>query len=104
VLQDLLIQRLNERIEQDNAATDIMSWYNFVTFDIITDLTFGEPLYCLRDRGYHPWVKLLLGVLKSRGVMATRRMYPMVAYWDCSSPCSKTTPRRSDRPRRSARP
>ncbi|KAF2446021.1 cytochrome P450 monooxygenase-like protein [Karstenula rhodostoma CBS 690.94] len=80
-LVDLLIQRLDERIE-GNAATDIMLWYNYTTFDIISDLTFGEPLGCLRERGYHPWVDLLLGLLKAQGIMATRNKYPLVAAYD----------------------
>lgn len=81
-LIDLLIQRLNERAEQGNEETDIMSWFNFATFDIIADLTFGEPLNCLRDRGYHPWVKMMLGTFKAGGLMAIRRTYPLVAFSD----------------------
>lgn len=81
-LVDLLIQRLNERIEEGKESTDIMTWYNYTTFDVITDLTFGEPLYCLRDRGYHPWVQLVLGALKATGLMAMRRQYPIVAFYD----------------------
>jgi cytochrome P450 len=47
-LVDLLVQKLYEQAEDGNAV-DLMRWYNFTTFDIISDLTFGEPLYCLRD-------------------------------------------------------
>jgi cytochrome P450 len=45
---DLLIQRLSEQ-EAEDEPIDIMRWYNFTTFDVICDLSFGEPLYCLRD-------------------------------------------------------
>ncbi|KAJ4346340.1 uncharacterized protein N0V89_010269 [Didymosphaeria variabile] len=81
-LVDLLIQRLNERVAEGKEATDLMTWYNYTTFDIITDLTFGEPLYCLRDKGYHPWVQLVLGSLKAGGIMSMRRQYPLVAAYD----------------------
>lgn len=81
-LIDLLIQRLDERIEEGNAATDMVTWYNFTTFDIIADLTFGEPLHCLRDRTYHPWVKLVLSVLKARGIVSLRGTYPLIAAYD----------------------
>ncbi|KAL1597328.1 hypothetical protein SLS60_008912, partial [Paraconiothyrium brasiliense] len=80
-LVDLLIDRLNEHVKEGK-ATDLMTWYNYTTFDVITDLTFGEPLHCLRDRGYHPWVQLILGSLKASGIMAMRRQYSFVAYYD----------------------
>lgn len=59
-----------------------MTWYNYTTFDIIGDLTFGEPLHNLRDRTYHPWVPLVLEVLKAQGVTALRQQYPLVAAYD----------------------
>lgn len=45
--------------EANRGLVDLMSWYNFATFDIIADLTFGEPFYCLRDSDYHPWVRMV---------------------------------------------
>jgi cytochrome P450 len=53
---DLLVARLGEQVgDRDvGGVVDIMAWYNFTTFDIIADLTFGEPLYCLRDKEYVP--------------------------------------------------
>jgi cytochrome P450 len=47
---DLLVHKLGEVAKEGNGAVDIMRWYNYTTFDIIADLTFGEPLYCLRDK------------------------------------------------------
>lgn len=47
---DLLVHRLHEQIQDGEEAVDIMRWYNYTTFDVIADLTFGEPLYCLRDK------------------------------------------------------
>lgn len=38
---DLLIDRLTERADA-GVETDIMTWYNLVTFDLIGDLAFGE--------------------------------------------------------------
>lgn len=49
---DLLVHKLYEQVEQGTPAVDIMRWYNYTTFDIIADLIFGEPLYCLRDKEY----------------------------------------------------
>lgn len=47
---DLLVKRLEDQVEEKRPEVDIMRWYNYTTFDIITDLTFGDPLYCLRDK------------------------------------------------------
>ncbi|KAL5371590.1 hypothetical protein DPSP01_014148 [Paraphaeosphaeria sporulosa] len=80
-LIDLLIQRLDERIDQGQ-STDLTIWYNYTTFDIIADLTFGEPLHCLRDRTYHPWVKFVLHILKAQGIIALRKQYTLVAAYD----------------------
>ena len=52
---DLLIDRLSERA-RSGEVTDMVEWYNLVTFDLIGDLAFGDPFYCLRDRKTHPWV------------------------------------------------
>ncbi|ORY00610.1 cytochrome P450 monooxygenase-like protein [Clohesyomyces aquaticus] len=78
---NLLVSRLHDEANA-NKVVDIMSWYNYTTFDVIADLTFGEPLYCLRDRGYHPWVNMVFGALKAIGFIATRAKYPIVNYYD----------------------
>ncbi|KAF2808085.1 isotrichodermin C-15 hydroxylase [Mytilinidion resinicola] len=71
---DLFINRLEE--EMVNGATDILKWYNCFTFDIIADLTFGEPLGCLRDRGYQPLVNLTFFLAKGLGLSSTIRRFP----------------------------
>ncbi|KAI5371354.1 hypothetical protein J4E82_009991 [Alternaria postmessia] len=54
---DLLVQRLGEHAAKDESV-DIMTWYNYTTFDVISDLIFGEPLYCLRDSVKHDWISI----------------------------------------------
>lgn len=81
-LVNLLIQRLHEQVKEEKEVIDITRWYNYTTFDVITDLTFGEPLYCLRDKGYHPWINFAFGAVKAIGFLATRRKYPIVDYYD----------------------
>lgn len=62
---DLLVRRLRERSHKDAEPVDIVSWYNFATFDMIGDLTFGEPFDCLRNSDYHPWVKIVFENVKA---------------------------------------
>ncbi|KAL1606170.1 hypothetical protein SLS60_003571 [Paraconiothyrium brasiliense] len=76
---DLLVHRLGE-VGEDSEPVDIMRWYNYTTFDIITDLSFGEPLYCLRDNAYHVWVNLIFKSIRSTSLTAIRKKYVL---FDC---------------------
>ena len=38
---------------------DVTQWYNWTAFDIIGDLTFGEPFDGLEKGQYHPWVTII---------------------------------------------
>lgn len=45
---DLLVSKLKEGVESNSEkAFDMVRMYNFTTFDIMGDLTFGEPLHML---------------------------------------------------------
>src|ERR1700761_2817435 len=44
----MLISDLDSK-EKDNTV-DILAWFNYLTFDVVSDLAFGEPLGML-DRG-----------------------------------------------------
>lgn len=78
---DLLVNRLEEQTIGDGPI-DIMRWYNYTTFDVICDLAFGEPLYCLRDSTEHKWIALVMSNLKSIGLLSVRNKYPIFAYYD----------------------
>ena len=76
---DLLVHRLHEQIEEaPKGPVDIVKWYNYTTFDVITDLTFGESLHCLRDQDYHPWVLRVFQTAKVARFSATIRKYPIL--------------------------
>ncbi|KAF2134578.1 cytochrome P450 monooxygenase-like protein [Dothidotthia symphoricarpi CBS 119687] len=78
---DLLVHRMDEHV-QEKKDMNIVRWYNYTTFDVISDLSFGEPLYCLRDDKYHVWVDTVLVFLKSFGFLSTRAKYPVAAFYD----------------------
>jgi len=78
---NLLVHRLSENA-QEGKDVDIVRWYTYTTFDIIMDLSFGEPLYCLRDNQYHKWVNLVFATIKAIGLTATRNKYPLFDYYD----------------------
>lgn len=48
---DSLIQKLNENCT--NGPVDLSKFFNFVTVDIIGDLTFGQSFDCLKNSALH---------------------------------------------------
>ncbi|THC98068.1 hypothetical protein EYZ11_002420 [Aspergillus tanneri] len=75
---DLLIQRLHENANDENKPVDMVSWYNYTTFDVIGDLAFGEPFGCLEESRYHPWVKFILGNIKFGAYSNLMRRIPIL--------------------------
>ncbi|KAL2156729.1 hypothetical protein VTH82DRAFT_1474 [Thermothelomyces myriococcoides] len=61
---DLFIQRLQEICRGGKAAVDMFEWFAYCTFDIMGDLSFGEPFGCLRDSMMHPWIAWVFANLK----------------------------------------
>ncbi|KAF9873229.1 hypothetical protein CkaCkLH20_09392 [Colletotrichum karsti] len=72
---DLLIQRLHENSNQ--GALDICAWFNYATFDIIGDLTFGEPFGCLQQSAMHPWVQLIFANVKTSAIESALARFPV---------------------------
>lgn len=77
---DLLIQRLCEQATagrgSGSANVDIVRWYNFITFDIIDDLVFGESFDCLNKSRYHFWVAVLLSHFQAAALAQVLRRIP----------------------------
>jgi cytochrome P450 len=79
---DLLISHMHE----DAAAgkpVDIVSYFNFLTFDIVADLSFASPLGALQDRKEHPWMATFfrgvkLDVIVMQFLLISGVMYIMV--------------------------
>jgi len=72
---DLLISRLHETCKN---TQDMASWFNFVSFDIIGDLTLGESFDCLENSELHPWVAVLFKYFQSTGFIGTVRRFPLL--------------------------
>jgi len=77
---DLLISRIGEHAVQGKSI-DITRWYNYATFDIISDLAFGAPLDCLRGSRTHT-VNLVMGFVKAGMVLSTRDRFPPLKIYD----------------------
>ncbi|KAL1966235.1 hypothetical protein VTN77DRAFT_4787 [Rasamsonia byssochlamydoides] len=75
---DLMITQLCKRAAcpDTNGVVDLVSWYNFTTFDIIGDLAFGEPFGCLRDGVWHRWIKVIFSTIKAVTFLRAARRFP----------------------------
>lgn len=59
-----------------SAVVDLTAWYNFTTFDVIGDLAFGEPFYCLRDEKWHWWIQAVFDIFKAGTMLRAARRFP----------------------------
>ena len=59
---DLYITQLTKQ-SSCNTTQDMVSWFNWTTFDLIGDLAFGEPFGCLKRGETHPWIADIFGNL-----------------------------------------
>jgi len=78
---DLLIQRLHEQCKHGNRTVDMVSWYNWTTFDMIGDLAYGEPFGCLEKAVHHPWVDWIVDNIKGTHWLAAAKHIPWLAWY-----------------------
>jgi cytochrome P450 len=73
-----LVSALRRRAEEniDGGIVDISKWYNFLTFDVLGDLAFGEPFGCLESGGYHPWVAIVFSGFELASYMQSIKRHP----------------------------
>ncbi|KAH7552601.1 hypothetical protein BM1_08552 [Bipolaris maydis] len=58
---------------------DIAEWFNFFSFDVIGDLSFGESFGNMERRSFHPWIATILEFFVAQHDMAHfRRAYPFL--------------------------
>ncbi|KAF1841975.1 cytochrome P450 monooxygenase-like protein [Cucurbitaria berberidis CBS 394.84] len=74
---DQLVSRLLEGTEANpDQKWDMVKMYNFTTFDVMGDLTFGEPLHMLDNAEYDPWVKVIFSSIKYSAKLGILKSYP----------------------------
>jgi averantin hydroxylase len=70
---DILIERLHQYA--GDGAQNMVSWYNWTTFDLIGDLAFGELFHCLENVYNHPWITFVHENIKSIPYIGLVRRY-----------------------------
>lgn len=78
---ELFITRLLQKTSaagDGTAKLNIAQWFNFITFDIIGDLSFGESFHCLENSNYHPWIAILFSHFKALALSTCSRFFPFI--------------------------
>uniref|UniRef100_A0A093W1X1 Isotrichodermin C-15 hydroxylase n=1 Tax=Talaromyces marneffei PM1 TaxID=1077442 RepID=A0A093W1X1_TALMA len=64
------INMLVDRLRTESGKNpDMAAWYNWTTFDLSSDLIFGESFHCLQTVNYHPWVATIMKAIKFHAFM-----------------------------------
>lgn len=65
----LLVERLRQESNGRQQAQNMAAWYNWTTFDLASDLVFGESFHCLETVNYHPWVAYIMRSIRFHAVI-----------------------------------
>lgn len=76
---DLLISHMHEDAEAGEPV-DLVSYFNFVTFDIVADLSFASPLGALEERKEHPWMATFFKGIKFGTIITQFMLIPGVTF------------------------
>lgn len=75
---DLFINQLRSRSAGGSGSgepVNMVLWYNFCTFDLIGDLTFGKSFGMLEKGVYHPWVAMIFESIRMLTLATTLNRY-----------------------------
>ncbi|MCJ1247172.1 hypothetical protein MMC30_004384 [Trapelia coarctata] len=74
---DMFLEQLEQQSKDPSAGNpNFADWYDWYTFDVICDLSFGQSFDCVRDKTYHPWVAYLLHVLQGVVLLSVSQRFP----------------------------
>ena len=66
----------------ESKPIDLVQWFNFLTFDVIGDMSFGESFGCLEQEDLHFWVKMIFDAVKGGAYdQATNRIADQGTMW-----------------------
>lgn len=72
---NVLMDKLTD-VAESGAKVDMVKWYNFTTFDIVSDLAFGESFSSLNNGEYHPWVSSVFNNIRTFNIIRCFATYP----------------------------
>ena len=77
IVQDYVTKLLDniKSFCEKGQSFDIVDWYNFMTFDVIGDLAFGESFGCLERGDFHFWITLIFRSVQAGAIEAATRRF-----------------------------
>ncbi|PWY83611.1 cytochrome P450, partial [Aspergillus heteromorphus CBS 117.55] len=77
---DMLVAKLQALVQADpEVKAEMVFLYNLTTFDIMGELTFGDPLNLLEGTGSTNWVTTIFSSVKVNSIRRVARYYPWCA-------------------------
>ncbi|RAQ59864.1 hypothetical protein AFCA_011456 [Aspergillus flavus] len=75
---DLFVQRLKETSAEGTRELNMTDQWNYLTFDVIGFLAYGEEFHCLTSSKLHDWIEAMLcvAILMSLGQAARHLPFP----------------------------
>ena len=73
---DTMMTQLRER----KGPFDLANWFNFIAFDIVGDLAFGQSFECVENGAYHPWASFSLAAFKAAIFMSALNRYGLLKF------------------------
>ncbi|KAF2184814.1 cytochrome P450 [Zopfia rhizophila CBS 207.26] len=77
IVQTYVTKLLNniKTFAETEQSFNIVDWYNFMTFDVIGDLSFGESFGCLERGDFHFWITLIFRSVQAGAIEAATRRF-----------------------------
>jgi len=69
------------RFSESGEVFDIVKWFNFITFDVIGDLSFGESFGCLDEGDFHWWIPMIFDAVKAGAIETATRRFANPGSW-----------------------
>ncbi|KAE8152566.1 cytochrome P450 [Aspergillus avenaceus] len=77
---DLMIGQLARKGAKgtENIA-DFTHWYNYFTFDVMSELVLGQPFNCLETSTYHAWPKMIFDNIRLAALLRCAHYWPWLS-------------------------
>jgi aspirochlorine biosynthesis cytochrome P450 monooxygenase len=72
------ITGLKTELGHQAGTADMSKWFSMATFDVTSDLTFGESFGCLKTGEEHRWISAVFGAFKALPILRVVREIPGV--------------------------
>ena len=71
-----LMSGLKHQAKASEGKVNVGDWFNYTTFDIVSDLSLGTSFDCLKNHDYHPWIALIRDNIKGIAFLDVSSRFP----------------------------